>query len=32
MFAGEYAVRRRVLPHTDRRGILASVRVFFTSR
>ncbi len=32
MFAGEYAVRRRVLPNTDRRGILATVRVFFTHR
>jgi uncharacterized membrane protein len=32
MFAGEYAVRARVLPHTNRRGILATVRVFFTSR
>jgi len=32
MFAGEYAVRRRVLPHTDRRGIMATVRVFFSNR
>ncbi len=32
MFVGEYAVRRRALPETDRRGILASVRVFLWSR
>jgi uncharacterized membrane protein len=32
MFAAEYAVRGRVLPHTERRGIWATVRVFFASR
>jgi len=32
MFAAEYVVRGRVLPHTERRGIWASVRVFFASR
>jgi uncharacterized membrane protein len=32
MFVAEYAVRGRVLPHTERRGIWASVRVFFASR
>jgi uncharacterized membrane protein len=32
MFLGEYAVRHRVLPQTHRRGILATVRVFLTSR
>jgi uncharacterized membrane protein len=32
MFAAEYAVRGRVLPHTERRGMWASVRVFFASR
>jgi uncharacterized membrane protein len=32
MFAGEYAVRRRMLPESERRGILASVRVFLTTR
>jgi uncharacterized membrane protein len=32
MFVSEYALRRRVLPQTDRRGILATVRVFLTSR
>ena len=32
MFAAEYAVRGRVLPHTERRGIWASVRIFFASR
>jgi uncharacterized membrane protein len=32
MFAAEYAVRCRVLPDTDRRGILATVRVFLASR
>jgi uncharacterized membrane protein len=32
MFVAEYAVRRRALPETDRRGILASVRVFLSSR
>jgi uncharacterized membrane protein len=32
MFAAEYAVRGRVLPHTEHRGIWASVRVFFASR
>ena len=29
MFVAEYAVRRRVLPQTPRRGILAAVRVYF---
>lgn len=32
MFIGEYAVRRRVLPDSERRGILASVRIFLTTR
>jgi uncharacterized membrane protein len=32
MFVVEYAVRRRTLPETDRRGILATVRVFLSSR
>lgn len=32
MFGAEYAVRRRVLPHTERRGIWATMRVFFASR
>jgi uncharacterized membrane protein len=32
MFAAEYMFRRRALPETDRRGILASVRVFLSSR
>jgi uncharacterized membrane protein len=32
MFAAEYIVRRRVLPHTERRGIWATMRVFFASR
>jgi uncharacterized membrane protein len=32
MFVAEYAVRGRVLPHTERRGVWASVRVFFASR
>jgi uncharacterized membrane protein len=32
MFVAEYAVRSQVLPETDRRGILASVRVFLSSR
>jgi uncharacterized membrane protein len=32
MFATEYAVRRRVLPHSERRGIWATMRVFFASR
>ena len=32
MFGAEYAVRRRALPETDRRGILATVRVFLSSR
>jgi uncharacterized membrane protein len=32
MFVAEYAVRRQVLPDSDRRGILASVRVFLSSR
>jgi uncharacterized membrane protein len=31
MFVVEYAVRRRVLPHVSRRGILAAVRVYFAS-
>ena len=31
MFAGEYAVRRRVLPQAQRRGIFAAVRVYFAS-
>jgi uncharacterized membrane protein len=29
MFAAEYAVRHRVLPHGPRQGILAAVRVYF---
>jgi len=32
MFVAEFAVRRRVLPPADRGGILAAVRVFFSSR
>ncbi len=32
MFVVEYVVRRHVLPDTERRGILASVRVFLSSR
>jgi uncharacterized membrane protein len=32
MFGGEYAVRRRVLPQTNRSSILATVRVFLMSR
>jgi uncharacterized membrane protein len=32
MFVAEYAIRRHALPETDRRGILASVRVFLLSR
>jgi uncharacterized membrane protein len=32
MFVAEFAIRRRVLPPADRGGILAAVRVFFTSR
>jgi uncharacterized membrane protein len=32
MFAAEYAVRGRVLPHTVRRGIWATLRVFLASR
>ena len=32
MFAAEYVVRGHVLPHTVRRGMWASVRVFFASR
>ena len=32
MFVAEYAVRGYLLPETDRRGILASVRVFFSTR
>ncbi|MEP6884394.1 MAG: hypothetical protein ABJC66_06570 [Gammaproteobacteria bacterium] len=31
MFAAEYAIRRRVLPQVQRRGILAAVRVYFAS-
>jgi uncharacterized membrane protein len=31
MFVAEYAVRRRVLPQVQRRGILAVVRVYFAS-
>ena len=31
MFVAEYAVRRRVLPQVQRRGILAAVRVYFAS-
>jgi uncharacterized membrane protein len=31
MFVAEYAVRQRVLPQADRRGILAAVRVYFAS-
>jgi uncharacterized membrane protein len=31
MFAGEYLVRRRVLPHVKRVGLMASVRVYFLS-
>ena len=31
MFIAEYAVRRRVLPHVSRRGILAAIRVYFAS-
>jgi uncharacterized membrane protein len=31
MFVAEYAVRRRALPHVQRRGILAAVRVYFAS-
>jgi uncharacterized membrane protein len=29
MFIGEYAVRRRVLPQVDSRGMLAALRVYF---
>lgn len=32
MFVAEYAVRCQALPETDRRGILASVRIFLSSR
>jgi len=32
MFAAEYAVRRVALPQTDRRGVLATVRVFLSGR
>ena len=32
MFAAEYVVRGHVLPHTVRRGMWASVRIFFASR
>jgi uncharacterized membrane protein len=31
MFAGEYAIRRRVLPQVPRRGILAAVRIYFAN-
>jgi uncharacterized membrane protein len=31
MFVAEYAVRRRVLPQVQRRGILAGVRAYFAS-
>ena len=31
MFAAEYAVRKRMLPQVQRRGILAAVRVYFAS-
>jgi uncharacterized membrane protein len=31
MFAAEYAVRRRVLPQTQPRGLLSAVRVYFAS-
>jgi uncharacterized membrane protein len=31
MFVAEYAVRRRVLPNVQRRGILAGVRAYFAS-
>jgi uncharacterized membrane protein len=31
MFVAEYAVRRRVLPQVQRRGILAAVRIYFAS-
>jgi uncharacterized membrane protein len=31
MFAGEYAIRRRVLPQVPRPGILAAVRVYFAN-
>jgi uncharacterized membrane protein len=31
MFVAEYAVRRRVLPHVQRRGILAGVRAYFAN-
>jgi uncharacterized membrane protein len=31
MFVAEYAVRRRVLPHVQRRGILAGIRAYFAS-
>jgi uncharacterized membrane protein len=31
MFVAEYAVRRRVLPQVQRKGILAAVRVYFAS-
>jgi hypothetical protein len=32
MFVVEYAVRRHALPETERRGVLASVRIFLSSR
>jgi uncharacterized membrane protein len=32
MFIVEYAVRRRLLPDSERRGVLATVRVFLSSR
>jgi uncharacterized membrane protein len=31
MFAAEYAVRRRLLPHVQGAGVLAAVRVYFAS-
>jgi uncharacterized membrane protein len=31
MFAGEYLVRRRVLPQIKRVGVMASIRVYFAS-
>jgi uncharacterized membrane protein len=31
MFVVEYAIRRRVLPHVSRRGMLAAIRVYFAS-
>jgi uncharacterized membrane protein len=32
MFAAEYLVRGRVLPQTERRGLVATMRVFFADR